>query len=305
MQILTSKAPSVGHSAYPRALFMVLPEQFGLSQQSAQDNHYMQMQSSVDAALAVSQSTLLMSKLRAAGQTVIAFAGDAACPDGVFPNNVFATREQLGTAAATYLTARMRHPERQQECERADLHAFFAQLLSYQRLDLNQQLSGDDYAELTGCMVIDRARNIGFCGLSERCTLKGAKAMHEAFALNKTYVFSLSRQEYHTNVVLSALGGKGLVIAPSGFANANDAEQLKALYPNACIELSDAQKRNYAGNCIALADGQVWMSARAQASLSAEQRTHFQSLGFTLHTAELSELEKAGGSLRCMIGEIF
>jgi hypothetical protein len=305
MQILTSKAPSVGHNAFPRALFMVLPEQFGLSEQSAQDNRYMQMQADVDSTLALTQSVGLLSALRAAGHTVLAFSGDASCADGVFPNNVFATRERLGSAAATYVTARMRHAVRQRECARTDLHSVFAELLGYQHIDLAQQLSGHDYAELTGCMVIDRARNIGFCGLSERCSLAGAKAMHEAFALNKSYVFPLAKQEYHTNVVLSALGGKGLVIAASGFADAKDAAQLMALYPNACIELDAQQKHNYAGNCIALATDQLWLSTRAEASLKPAQREQIHALGFKLHHAELSELEKAGGSLRCMIGEIY
>jgi hypothetical protein len=49
----------------------------------------------------------------------------------------------------------------------------------------------------------------------------------------------------------------------------------------------------------------VWMSARAAASLRADQRDALTRAGFTLRNVDLAEIEKAGGSLRCCVGEIF
>jgi N-dimethylarginine dimethylaminohydrolase len=40
-------------------------------------------------------------------------------------------------------------------------------------------------------------------------------------------------------------------------------------------------------------------------ALSAAERAAFARAGFTLHAVPLPEIEKAGGSLRCCIGEIF
>ena len=41
-------------------------------------------------------------------------------------------------------------------------------------------------------MVVDRARGIGFCGLSERCDEAGAARMHDAFGLRATLLFDLA-----------------------------------------------------------------------------------------------------------------
>ncbi len=47
------------------------------------------------------------------------------------------------------------------------------------------------------------------------------------------------------------------------------------------------------------------MSARAEQALSAGSRQSLEALGFTIHSTDLSELERAGGSLRCMVTELF
>ena len=308
MEILTNDAPVIGHRGFPRAVFLVLPEQFSLSAESARDNHYM-AKTGVQADLALAQSLALAAALKAAGHVVVLFPGDSSTPDAVFPNNAFATVEstgELGAAApGRYLTGVMRHPARQKETKRTDMHRFFRQLLGYSRIDFSAAVAASDAAELTGCMVIDRVRNVGYCGLSSRCSRAGAQAMHEAFGLNKTYVFELADGEYHTNVVLSALGGKGLVIARDGFADPADAQILAGLYNDHCVWLSAREKADFCANCIALSAEQLWMSQRARAALSASAQAAIEALGFQVHSVDLSELEKAGGSLRCMIGEIY
>ena len=47
------------------------------------------------------------------------------------------------------------------------------------------------------------------------------------------------------------------------------------------------------------------MSERAADSLRPASRAAFEALGFALRAVPLDEIEKAGGSLRCMIGEIY
>jgi hypothetical protein len=304
MHILSSKAPSTGHRGFPKALFLVLPEQFSLNAESARDNVYM-ARSSASADLALTQALALASALKAAGHSLVLFPGDSETPDAVFPNNAFATVEPSGELPGRYLTGVMRHPSRQKETKRTDIHRFFRQLLGYQRVDFSAALATGDAAELTGSMVIDRARNVGYCGLSARCSASGAQAMHEAFALNKTYVFTLAEGEYHSNVVMSALGGKALVLCREGFADAADAQALADLYEERCIWLSREEKNAFAANCIALSNEQVWLSANALAALKTQTLQAFEKLGFALHAVDLSELEKAGGSLRCMIGEIY
>ena len=47
------------------------------------------------------------------------------------------------------------------------------------------------------------------------------------------------------------------------------------------------------------------MSAAGARALSSEQRSALASYDFTVGTVELDEIEKAGGSLRCCVAEIF
>jgi len=77
------------------------------------------------------------------------------------------------------------------------------------------------------------------------------------------------------------------------------------LYSTAVVELTAEQKADFAGNCMALSDDTVWMSARASAALTDAQRKQLAEAGFTLRAVALDEIEKAGGSLRCCVAEIF
>jgi hypothetical protein len=47
------------------------------------------------------------------------------------------------------------------------------------------------------------------------------------------------------------------------------------------------------------------MSACAAASLTDEQIETLRGYGFAVGAVDLSEIEKAGGSLRCCVGEIY
>ena len=168
-----------------------------------------------------------------------------------------------------------------------------------------EEIPAHTVAELTGPLVIDRARNIGFCGLTERCDRAGAEAMHRAFGLDLTCVFELVPAEYHTNVVMAVLAGRALVIHEGSFADPEAAAAIAELYGERVLRLDDDEKRAFAGNCIALSESEVWMSARAAASLSAAHRDDLAAWGFALSSVPLPEIEKAGGSLRCCVAEIF
>ncbi|MEP7096788.1 MAG: arginine deiminase-related protein, partial [Dokdonella sp.] len=226
----------------------------------------------------------------------VTFPGDPDCPDGMFPNNVFAT------APGRVIIGRMRHPVRQREAGRRDIRRFFSDVLGYRSIDLSH---GHFVAELTGALVIDRARGIGYCGLSERCDLAGARAMYKAFGLRLMFCFDLAAGEYHTNVVLAVLAGRMAVLAPDGFADPAVAEAIVRAYDGCAVSLSVAQKQAFAGNAIALAPNRAWMSAAGAAAFEPAQRSAIERAGFALGDASLDEIEKAGGSLRCCVAEIF
>jgi len=153
--------------------------------------------------------------------------------------------------------------------------------------------------------VIDRRRGVGFCGLGERCDLAGVQAMHDAFGLRLTYAFDLAPGEYHTNVVMSILGGRTVVLCPSGLAEESASKALLEVYGDESIILSVQEKNAFAGNCIAVDSQHAWMSAAAAAGLTPSARDRFARLQWQVSAVDLSEIERAGGSLRCCVAELY
>ena len=281
--------------ACARGAFLVRPERFALAAESASDNAYMTSQDAVDAARAARQHAQLA---RALGSDVpvTVFSGAAGTPDAIFPNNVFAT------TAERFIVGRMRHPVRQREAANAAVRAHFA-ASGRELVDLSAR--GDLVAELTGVLVIDRARGVGFAGMSGRCDRAGVEAMHSAFGLELTFCFDLAPGEYHTNVVMALLASRAVILAAGGFADPAVPQAIARAYGDRVVRLDEGQKQAFAGNAITLAEDRVWMSARGAAALRSAQRDKLAAWGFAIGTVELDEIEKAGGSLRCCVAEIF
>lgn len=282
--------------ATARAAFLVAPDGFRLAEQSAADNRYMAGAGGFDAARASAEHRGLHRALSRVLPTVC-FAGDPDTPDALFPNNVFAT------AAGRYVVGRMRHPVRQSEARRDDIRGFFGGVLDYAEIDLSMQ---PHPCELTGALVIDRARGLGFCGLSERCDEEGARLVHEALGLRATLLFDLAAGEYHANVVLAVLAGRAVLLCPDGFADPAVVEAIASLYAPHALRLGAAQHAAFAANAIALSDDTVWMSAAAAGSLEAgHHRQALAAAGFAVASVPLQAIEAGGGSLRCCVGEIY
>ena len=284
----------VAHPTAARAAFLVSPLGFRLAEESATDNQYMDLKAQTSEERALVEHAHLAREL-AGTLPVLTLPGDAATPDAVFPNNVFATTKDKLILGA------MRHEVRRREARRQDIHALFTGLFAKQLATLPESC----VAELTGPLIVDRGRNIGFCGLTERCDRRGAEAMHAAFGLELTFVFELDPAEYHTNVVMSVLASRALVIHPPSFRDPEVPRAIAALYEERVIELTDAEKAAFAGNCIALSDCDVWMSAAAAKALTPQHRADLGAWGFDLRCVPLPEIEKAGGSLRCCVAEIY
>lgn len=278
-----------------RAAFTVAPADFSLAAESARDNRYMDLSAAPDPLRALAEHAGLTRRIGADLPT-LCFPGDPACPDGIFPNNVFAT------APGRLIVGRMRHAVRRREAGRADIRAFFTGLLGYRTIDLSQE---SFVAELTGALVIDRARGIGYCGLSERCDRAGARAMQAAFGLRLMFCFDLAPGEYHTNVVLALLAGRSAIIAPDGFADPAVPDAIARAYGGRAVFIDAAQKRAYAGNAISLTPQRVWMSERAADALTPGQRAALAGWGWSIGSVDLATIETAGGSLRCCVAEIY
>jgi hypothetical protein len=281
--------------ATPRAVMMVEPEGFYVGAETALDNHYMDLSRPADPERARDQFTGLVRLIRSTCTEVLVFPGSVRTPDDVFPNNVFAT------LPGRLIIGHMRYPIRRLEAERSDIPAFFAER-GYRIIDLRDK---NCVAELTGVLILDRARRIGFCGMSERVDRAGVEAMHEAFDLRLTYCFNLTPDEYHTNLVFSVLAARACVLYPGSCAEADAPAAIEAAFPGRTLMLDRNEKDHFVGNCISLDDSRLFMSAAAEQALRPSSRATLDSWGFTIHSAPVDEMEKAGGSLRCMVAKVF
>lgn len=280
-----------------KAAFMVSPVGFSLDEQTASDNEYMQMDQQIDSDLAIVQQMNLARKISDCGIPVMTFPGSPETPDAVFPNNAFATAH-----GNKYVIGAMLHENRQKETLRHDIRMFFNDMLGYEKHHINRD---NAVAELTGVLVPDRARNIAFCGMTERVNDAGAKAMHDAFGLDLMFQFDLAEGEYHTNVVLSCLAGRACMIHAGSFANPDVPQAIAEFYQDRTIFLTDEEKLAFAGNGITVTENDLFLSQTAFDTLAQDKKDQLESWGFKIHHVQVSELEKAGGSLRCMVGEIF
>jgi N-dimethylarginine dimethylaminohydrolase len=294
--LATFAALPAARPATPKGVFLIAPDAFGIEEESARDNRYMAKDAIVDRERAHAQHRALAAAIEAVGVDALVLRGAAGQCDGVFLNNVFAT------ASGRFVIGSMRHPARRAEAGRADVRAIFERDMGREVVDLSRL---ECVAELTGPLVIDRARGVGFCGRTERVDDPGIAAMHAAFDLALTYVFDLRESEYHTNVVLSVLASRAVVICESAFADPAAARAIAAAYAPNVVAIDAAEKDAYAGNCLALTERDVFLSATASRALRSATRARFAELGFALHAVEADEFEKAGGSVRCLISELW
>ena len=277
------------------AAFMVAPDGFARAEESARDNAYMADVDRFDPLRALLQHRALHVAVSGTVPTVC-FAGRVDTPDALFPNNVFAT------APGRVVVGRMRHPVRQREAARTDIREFFTSVLGLELHDLSGQAHP---CELTGALVVDRARGIGWCGLSERCDEAGARSMHAAFGLRATLMFDLAPGEYHTNVLLALLAGRAALVCPEGIADPQVVDALDAVYGPGVNRLTPVEHRAFVANAISLNADTVWMSGSAERAMTALTRAALADAGFGIASVELDAIEAAGGSLRCCVGEIF
>ncbi len=290
------KAPADFSAATAAAAFLVADANFSVSTETADDNQYLDLSSPARSEEAWRQQCTLAQTLRDLGLPTVSFSPLAEAGDSVFPNNAFATSQRR------LITGAMHYPGRQRETTHPGIRRFFCQTLGYELVELDRARCT---AELTGSLIIDHARQVGFCGLSERTDAAGAAAMHEAFGLRATFVFALEAQEYHTNVVLSVLAGRGAVAYAPAATQQSLREVLDALYGEDAHYLTETEKNEFVANCLAVTPRDVVMSRRAKDALSDASAAFFERAEFRVTDVDVSELERAGGSVRCMIGEIF
>ena len=95
------------------------------------------------------------------------------------------------------------------------------------------------------------------------------------------------------------------MIHAGSFADSAVPQAIAEFYKDRTIFLTDEEKLAFAGNGITITEKDLFLSRTAFDALAQDKKDQLKSWGFTIHHVQVNELEKAGGSLRCMVGEIF
>jgi hypothetical protein len=299
------------------AVVMVRPAAFTRNDVTRPSNRFQSADADLDpdrvARAALREFDELVRALEAHGITVHVFAGRTTVqlPDEIFPNNWLSTHAD-GTIVLYPLMAWNRRGER-----RTDILDALQQRGDGYRIerivDLTCLEERDQFLEGTGSLVLDRVNHIGFACQSPRTHIQGLREFGRrlGYGIVAFEAFDHGGHAiYHTNVMMS-VGERFAVVCLDAVRKVEDRYRIVSRLERSgreVIELRLSQLPSFAGNLIELHGTKgsvIALSAQAAAALDATQLEALQRHG-TVLTADVGTIERyGGGSVRCMLAEVF
>ena len=295
---------------------MVRPHHFGPNSQTAASNTFQRAPDGNVAAIgpqALQEFDAMTRILRAAGVVPIVFedTDTPAKPDAVFPNNWISFHEN-GDVFLYPLEAEDRRIER-----RTDIVESLSVDWSFQVnnvIDLSALEASRWFLEGTGSMVLDRTNRVAYAALSSR-THQEALAEFAQQANYEIVAFAAHDMDgqpiYHTNVMM-AIGQRVAVLCADSISDDQERaaviERLTAT-GREIIEISRSQMHSFAGNVLELSteagESVIVLSRTAGDCLTRDQRDRMAACSRLLPIA-IDTIERiGGGSVRCMLAEVF
>jgi hypothetical protein len=295
------------------AVLMIRPARFGSNPETADSNRFQRIDgSSDDAASAVREFDGMARRLSDAGIEVIV-AEDSpapAKPDACFPNN-WVSFHADGSVVLYPMMAPSRRAERRREPITAVERAGYRVART---IDLSSLESRGEFLEGTGSLVLDRPRRIAYACRSPRTTAGALTEFSSALGYRVVSFEALGpdgRPAYHTNVLL-AIGEGFAVVCAESFANgASRAAVLDELRRGGreVVVIDTAEMIGFAGNLLGLrtrgGEPLVAMSEAALGALQREKRGRIERHGAIVDCAIPTIERLGGGSVRCMLAEVF
>jgi len=295
------------------AVLMIRPARFGANPETAASNRFQQGGAGADAGLAARREfDGLVEQLRAAGVEVHVAEDtpDPPKPDACFPNN-WVSFHADGTVVLYPMMAPSRRAERRPELMGQLRDAGFRVART---VDLSGWEARGEFLEGTGSLVLDRCHRVAYACRSPR-TAAAALADFAAKLGYRVVAFDArgpaGEPLYHTNVMMAVGEGFAVVCAEAIPDAAERAAVLRELRDSGHepLMIGTAAMHGFAGNLLALRSqggGQrIALSEAAWASLPPDARSALERHG-RIVTAPIPVIERhGGGSVRCMIAEVF
>jgi len=300
--------------AITSTILMVRPAAFGFNAETAANNYF---QSNPDISNAELQKKALyefdnmVAILRKRGVTVIVIEDTEipAKPDAIFPNNWLSTSPN-GTVTVYPMFAPNRRIEKREDIVQQLSKDFTVNNLQ----DWSEYEVEGRFLEGTGSMIVDHENSMIYAAISERTNL----SVLEKFAATNNYqavVFLATDKDghpiYHTNVMM-ALGEDFSVLCEEAIEEEWEliaVRQLLESTNHAIIPITREQMCSFAGNMLEVKNDKeehlLVMSQSAFDSLRKEQKNMLEAYA-TLLPIPVPTIEQVeGGSVRCMMAEIF
>ncbi|MBY7877576.1 amidinotransferase [Vibrio fluvialis] len=302
------------HSA--NCVVMVPPKEFKYNAETAKDNefqHQIALSDEQVRAQAMQEYTDMVANLRREGVQVVEFdypLSDVETPDAVFPNNWFST-----TADGGFFTFPMACANRQQEVRPQALIAALQQAGRQVRLrdSLVEYQEQRAFLESTGVMVMDHVNETIYAALSQRCDREVLEDYAQRIGYSRVVSFQTvlpsGQPIYHTNVMM-AVGESFCVICDEVIPEFERRFVVKSLAKDKqVISITLEQMNRFCGNILQLenasGDKLIAMSQSAYDAFTPSQRLQLSGHGKLLPFNVKTIADIGGGSVRCMLGEVF
>lgn len=295
-------------------ILMVRPAAFGFNEETAVNNYF---QHNPDISKEEVQQKAL-TEFDAMVQTlrnndinvlVIQDSEEPPKPDAIFPNNWLST-----TADGKVYVFPLYAPSRRAEKRDEILQQLATHFVVTDVQDWSEYEAEGRFLEGTGSMVMDHNNKLIYAAISERTNL----SVLEKFAATNNYqaiVFlatdAAGRPVYHTNVVM-ALGEKFCVLCEEAIDEEWEliaVRQLLESTGHAIIAITREQMNCFAGNMLEVINNKeeniLVLSQSAYNSLRKEQKQMLEAYARLLPVAVPTIEQVEGGSVRCMMAEVF
>lgn len=295
-------------------ILMIRPAAFGFNEETASNNFFQSrptLNSRELQAKALEEFNSMVNQLRdhAIDVRVIDDTAEPPKPDAIFPNNWISTSPD-GTLSVFPLFAANRRAEKREDI----LKRLSTEFVVAQLQDWSEYEPEGRFLEGTGSMVIDHDHRMIYATISERTSLSVLEKFASANKFQAIVFIATDRQGkpiYHTNVVMT-LGDEFAILCEEAIEEEWEliaVRQLLESTGHSIIPITRDQLHAFAGNMIQLKNQRdekyILMSQTAFDSLRKEQTRMLEAYGhllcFAIPTIEAVE----GGSVRCMIAEIF
>ena len=295
-------------------ILMVRPAAFGFNAETAANNYFQSNPNIENNELqqkALTEFDNMVQTLRshAINVLVIEDTKEPPKPDAIFPNNWLSTSPN-GLVSVFPMFA----PNRRIEKREAILDQLGKEFIIHDMQDWSEYEVEGRFLEGTGSMIIDYDNKMIYACVSQRTSLSVLEKYAVANGFQAIVFLATDKNGmpvYHTNVVMT-LGEGFCVLCEEAIEEEWEliaVRQLLESTNHTIIAITREQMHQFAGNMLQVKnkDGEKYliMSQTAYTSLRKEQKQMLEAYSTLLPIAVPTIEEVEGGSVRCMMAEVF